>query len=105
MELLFSKLPQNSGVSRFGERGIIVRFSDLQENWSPSFYDFTISYKIILEVFKHTRPENLLNKWENMKTNGFSWDELCQTEYKCRAYVRQKLNPKLIELVDSIIYG
>lgn len=100
----FNELPQDVGVKRFGNNGFVIKFSQLQDNWTPVYYDYKYTYELLLKIFEHTRPENLINKWERIKQTGFTWDDVVQCEQKFKV-VCQKLNPEMIKLVDAVIYG
>lgn len=100
----FNELPQDVGVKRFGDNGFVMKFSQLQDNWTPVYYDYKYAYKLLLIIFEHTRPENLLNKWERIKQTGFTWDDVVHCEQKFNV-IYQKLNPEMIKLVDAVIYG
>lgn len=102
----FDDLPQDVGVRRLGENCFVMNFSQLSEVWTPEYYDFRLAYKILLKIFERTKPENLLKKWETIKASGFSWDEVCKfrNELNVTKYVNAKLNPKMIALVDKLMY-
>ena len=100
----FNELPQDAGVKRVGDNCFVMKFSQLKDNWTPAYYDYKYAYKLLLTIFEHTRPENLINKWEKIKQTGFTWDDVVQGDQKFRV-VCQKLNPEMIKLVDAVIYG
>ena len=57
-------------ISKRGPRVFIINFKDLEDNWCPLYYDFEYQFKCILYIFKHTNPDNLINKWEQIKKDG-----------------------------------
>ena len=99
----------------------IMNFSDLQNNWNPTFYDFEYQLKVILYVFKHTRADNLINKWNNIKDKGIAeflpsiveeynmenpfveiTEDLKENWYRCN-YTVTKFHPDVIKFVDSLL--
>ena len=57
-------------ISKRGPRVFIINFKDLEDNWCPLYYDFEYQFKCILYILKHTNPDNLINKWEQIKKDG-----------------------------------
>ena len=107
-------------ISKKGPRVFILNFKDLEDNWSPLYYDFEYQFKCILYIFKHTNPDNLINKWEQIKKDGICkvlpdaytkgeldfvvHDKQAKEEFYSSSLVKISLNPKVITFLDSILY-
>ena len=107
-------------ISKKGPRVFIINFKDLEDNWSPLYYDFEYQFKCILYIFKHTNPDNLINKWEQIKKDGickvlpdaYTKDELdfivhdkqAKEDFYSSSLVKISLNPKVVTFLDSILY-
>ena len=107
-------------ISKKGPRVFILNFKDLEDNWSPLYYDFEYQFKCILYIFKHTNPDNLINKWEQIKKDGickvlpdaYTKDELdfivhdkqAKEDFYSSSLVKISLNPKVVTFLDSILY-
>ena len=68
----------------------IINFKDLKDNWSPEFYDYYLQFGIILHILKHTNPDNLINKWENIKKDGVA--KLTIPEEELKKFKAQRYN-------------
>lgn len=107
-------------ISKRGPRVFIINFKDLEDNWCPLYYDFEYQFKCILYIFKHTNPDNLINKWEQIKKDGickvlpdaYTKDELdfivhdkqAKEDFYSSSLVKISLNPKVVTFLDSILY-
>ena len=99
-------------ISKRGPRVFIINFKDLEDNWCPLYYDFEYQFKCILYIFKHTNPDNLINKWEQIKKDGickvlpdaYTKDELdfivhdkqAKEDFYSSSLVKISLNPKVV---------
>ena len=107
-------------ISKKGPRVFILDFKDLEDNWCPLYYDFEYQFKCILYIFKHTNPDNLINKWEQIKKDGickvlpdaYTKDELdfivhdkqAKEYFYSSSLIKISLNPKVVTFLDSILY-
>ena len=105
-------------ISKKGPRIFTINFKDLEDNWSPLYYDFEYQFKCILYIFKHTNPDNLINKWEQIKKDGICrvlpdaytkgeldfivHDKQAKEEFYSSSLVKISLNPKVVTFIDSI---
>lgn len=101
----------------------VINFSDLQNNWSPEYYDFEYQFKVIIYILKHTNADNLINKWETMKKDGIAkFLPSIVTEYNMKNpyadiaksleedwydtnYKIIKFHPKVVEFMDNLLLG
>ena len=106
-------------ISKKGPRVFILNFKDLEDNWCPLYYDFEYQFKCILYIFKHTNPDNLINKWEQIKKDGICQvlpdaytkseldfivhDKQAKEDFYSSSLVKISLNPKVINFLDSIL--
>ena len=106
-------------ISKKGPRVFIINFKDLEDNWCPLYYDFEYQFKCILYILKHTNPDNLINKWEQIKKDGICkvlpdaytkgeldfivHDKQAKEEFYSSSLVKISLNPKVITFLDSIL--
>ena len=106
-------------ISKRGPRVFIINFKDLEDNWCPLYYDFEYQFKCILYIFKHTNPDNLINKWEQIKKDGICkvlpdaytkgeldfiiHDKQAKEDFYSSSLVKISLNPKVITFLDSIL--
>ena len=99
-----------------------IKFSDLQNTWSPEYYDYEYQFKIIISVLRHTKPDNLVNKWGSLKEKGIAkWMPEILKEYKLSeefaeidedlkrdwyrsSYTVLKFHPDVVEFVDSLLF-
>ena len=102
-------------------RIFIINFSDLQDNWSPYYYDYEFQFKCILYIFKHTNADNLINKWEQIKKDGIcqmiekdyitddnkfqAFTKKISEDFYRSSYVKITLNPNVIGFMDKILIG
>ena len=107
-------------ISKRGPRVFIINFKDLEDNWCPLYYDFEYQFKCILYIFKHTNPDNLINKWEQIKKDGICkvlpdaytkgeldfiiHDKQAKEDFYSSSLVKISLNPKVVTFLDSILY-
>ena len=107
-------------ISKRGPRVFIINFKDLEDNWCPLYYDFEYQFKCILYIFKHTNPDNLINKWEQIKKDGICkvlpdaytkgeldfivHDKQAKEYFYSSSLVKISLNPKVVTFLDSILY-
>ena len=107
-------------ISKKGPRVFIINFKDLEDNWCPLYYDFEYQFKCILYIFKHTNPDNLINKWEQIKKDGICkvlpdaytkgeldfvvHDKQAKEDFYSSSLVKISLNPKVVTFLDSILY-
>ena len=107
-------------ISKKGPRVFIINFKDLEDNWCPLYYDFEYQFKCILYIFKHTNPDNLINKWEQIKKDGICQvlpdaytkgeldfivhDKQAKEDFYSSSLVKISLNPKVVTFLDSILY-
>ena len=107
-------------ISKRGPRVFIINFKDLEDSWCPLYYDFEYQFKCILYIFKHTNPDNLINKWEQIKKDGickvlpdaYTKGELdfivhnkqAKEDFYSSSLVKISLNPKVVTFLDSILY-
>lgn len=114
---------QNKRITYISKKPRIftIKFSDLQNNWSPEYYDFEYQFKAIIYVLKHTNPDNLINKWEKLKNKGIAMflpsivkeygmknpyseitKELKQDWYDTN-YTILKFHPDVVKFVDELL--
>lgn len=82
-------IPNNSDIRMF-----VVTKKDIGDCWSPEYHQFVHQYEALIDVFKHTRVENIVQRWGEIKANGFI-DK--GGKYKLR------LHPTVISYVNEII--
>ena len=106
-------------ISKKGPRVFLINFKDLEDNWSPLYYDFEYQFKCILYILKHTNPDNLINKWEQIKQDGICkvlpdaytkgeldfivHDKQAKEDFYSSSLVKISLNPKVVTFLDSIL--
>ena len=73
-----------------------IKFSDMREVWSPYYYDFQYQFEIIFEILEHTEPDNILNKWEQIRN--------LPIKDKNKPLYGLKYNPEVIATMDKILY-
>lgn len=116
---------QNKKITYISKKPRIftMKFSDLQNNWNPEYYDFEYQFKAIIYVLKHTNPDNLINKWEKLKDKGIAMflpsivkeynmknpyseitKELKQDWYDSN-YTILKFHPEVVKFMDNLLLG
>lgn len=92
------RLPENDKIriipNAMNIRMFVIKKKDLGDCWSPEYHQFVHQYEALIDVFKHTRVENIVQRWSEIKAKGFI-DK--GGNYKLR------LHPTVISYVSGII--
>ena len=100
-----------------------IKFSDLENNWSPDYYDYEHQFKAILYVLQHTKADNLVDKWQKIRTKGIAMflstivkeynlenpfselnEELSRDWYRS-SYTIIKFHPEVVKFMDNLLLG
>ena len=97
-----AELPENDKIQEIpnesGIRMFVMRAKDLGGVWSPHYHQFKNQYEELINVFKNTRVENILDRWKEIKKNGY----ILQKVYPGRSN-RYPLHPDVIKYVDDVL--
>lgn len=98
------EIAKKHAMNRIGEHCFIVRFSDLIGSvWSPYFYDWEKSAKIIKKFLENKPPEQwvsfLTKKLQDRKDKKIVIFEYTKSYYGCRDVTRIPVSAEFIELI------
>ena len=97
-----AELPENDRIQEIpnesGIRMFVMRAKDLGGVWSPHYHQFKNQYEELIDVFKHTRVENILDRWREIKKDGYILQKSCQG---CSN--RYPIHPEVIKYVDEVL--
>ena len=98
-----------------------MNFSDLGDSWSPEYYDFEYQFKAIIYILKYTNANNLIHKWEIIKTKGIArllpsvaneynmknpYHEITKdlkTDWYDTSYTILKFHPEVVKFMDKLL--
>ena len=97
-----AELPENDKIMEIhnesGVRMFVMRAKDLGGVWSPHYHQFKNQYEELINVFKNTRVENILDRWEEIKKDGYIRQSVCLG--RSNIY---PIHPDVIKYVDDVL--
>lgn len=97
-----AELPENDKIqeihNKSGVRMFIISSKDLGGVWTPEYHQFKNQYEKLIDVFEHTRVENILDRWTEIKKNGY----IRQRVYLSRSNI-YPIHPDVIKYVDGVL--
>lgn len=92
------RLPENDKIriipNAMNIRMFVIKKKDLGDCWSPEYHQFVHQYEALIDVFKNTKVENIVQRWSEIKTGGF---------IKKSGGYKLRLHPTVISYVSAII--
>jgi hypothetical protein len=97
-----AELPENDKIQEIpnesGVRMFIMKAKDLGGVWSPHYHQFKSQYEMLIDIFKHTRVENILDSWTEIKKVGY----IRQSVYLGRSNI-YNIHTDVIKYVDEVL--
>ena len=112
---------KNTNIKYISNHTFIINSKHLTNSWSPLYYDFSHQFKCVLYIFSHTNPNNLINKYEEIKSKGIAcflpsivreykldnpittFSKQLEKEWYKSSFTVIKLHPEVIKFLDSIL--
>ena len=112
---------KNTNIKYISNKIFTINSKYLINSWSPTYYDFSHQFKCILYIFSHTNPDNLINKYEQIKSKGIAcflpnivkeykldnpittFTKQLEKDWYRTSYTVIKLHPEVIKFLDSIL--
>ncbi len=88
-------LPDNKDIQRINENCFIISFKSLKNVWTPSYYDFKYTYKVIIEEIEHYKPFEALERIDNIIR-----DKSIKNPNRS-----QKIHPQIIQYLKDLVEG
>ena len=74
-------LPDNPRINRINSKCFTMKFSDLNNNWTPVHHDFKAQYRYVVDVITKALPQNKIktlkdiiqNKLLRINDSGSKW--------------------------------
>jgi len=63
-------LPDNQKIRRYDDKCFAIMFSDLENTWTPCYYDFKLQYRLLQSLVRVTPLEQIIPVLDNVISTG-----------------------------------